>query len=392
MRARIRVANKSPSDSQVPNVGFPAARARFTGLVFMDLVSLRRVRGGSKQQCSRPCARVASPALSSRVFLAEFRLPRCPIPRESAKIGCGAHRSPKARRRDPSTLTDIVSPCAADRRLISTGFASVCCWPSPAAAGQGGQPNPPTHRKPTRRRASPRPSSGEPRPTNPHADAGSNSLRMRRTASTSSSTGRSNAADEHADDLGAPIAEGRGPAGHRAHERIGRSCRARRRRAGGRRAPMRPRPCQALQAVGDGPIPPGQAARRSAVRRFAGGASARRCPGDTCSAFWRECAGEHSALPPERARGSRPPWKCRWPTPPPGRVAARARRDRSTGQRRVAAAGVSSIPARSTTLMTVAAAPGGGRRGSARRRHAAGRIRRAHGTARRASKRSSSAA
>src|ERR1700722_19323586 len=37
-RAMTRVAYKSPSDSQVPNEGFPAFNVRLTGLVFMGEV------------------------------------------------------------------------------------------------------------------------------------------------------------------------------------------------------------------------------------------------------------------------------------------------------------------------------------------------------------------
>ena len=53
IRASIRVANRSPSDSQVPNDGLPSASARLTGLVFIArLVVLQRFRGGCIAQSS----------------------------------------------------------------------------------------------------------------------------------------------------------------------------------------------------------------------------------------------------------------------------------------------------------------------------------------------------
>ena len=71
MRASNRVANKSPSDSQVPNEGWPALRVRLTGLVFIDRCSWvgtsesKRVARRSVSSVSNGCPR-RKPQLSSR--------------------------------------------------------------------------------------------------------------------------------------------------------------------------------------------------------------------------------------------------------------------------------------------------------------------------------------
>ena len=63
IRANSRVANRSPSDSQVPNVGLPSLSARLTGLVFI----------GKSVRCEKRVAMAKVSSVSNRRW---YRKPR----------------------------------------------------------------------------------------------------------------------------------------------------------------------------------------------------------------------------------------------------------------------------------------------------------------------------